>query len=414
MAGQEDTATDLAPVLARTEVISEGKLVPKGSAQLAFVTGGLVTASLVDEGDEAAAGQVLARLDDDAQRAAIAQAEAAVAVAQAELARVKAGPRPEDVAAAETGVALAEANLSVSRRQVESAKSAITLAEGQIAQAQANLSDLWAGATEPELEIARRKVALARNDLWAAQAVRDGVAGAKDRGQAQDYDVDQAEAAVGSAYEAWEIAQQDLARIEAGARPGALAAARAGLEIAEAQKAQAERQLAVAEEQVGVAQASVAQAEAQVTLAQASARQQDVERAEAAVAQAEAALQAARVPLTQTELIAPFAGTVASLDAEVGEQVGPGQTVVQLADFTPWYVETDDLTEIEVVRVQVGQAVTLVPDALPDLELQGVVESIRQISEIKRGDTTYTVRIRVEGEADPRLRWGMTILATFE
>jgi HlyD family secretion protein len=388
--------------------------VPSRSVQLAFVTGGLVGALPVEEGAFVTAGQVLARLEDATQRAAIAQAEAAVAVAKAELARVMAGPRPEDVAAAETGVTLAEANLAVARRQVESAQSAITLAEGQIAQAQANLSDLRAGAAEPELEIARRKVALARNDLWSAQAVRDGVAGAKDRGQAQDYDLDRAEAAVGSAYEAWEIAQQDLARIEAGARLGALAAARAGVGIAEAQKAQAERQLAVVEEQIGVAEASVAQAQGQVAVARAPARPQDVTRAEAAVAQTEAALQAAQVPLTQTELTAPFTGTVASLDVEVGEQVGPGLPVVQLADFSQWYVETDDLTEIEVVRVRVGQTVSLVPDALPDLEMKGVVESIGQISEIKRGDTTYTVRIRVEGEADPRLRWGMTILATFE
>jgi hypothetical protein len=86
---------------------------------------------------------------------------------------------------------------------------------------------------------------------------------------------------------------------------------------------------------------------------------------------------------------------------------------VQLADFTQWYAETDNLTEIDVVNVSVGQGATVVPDALPDLELTGTVESIDDFFEEKRGDVTYTARILLN-ESDPRLRWGMTVVVTFE
>ena len=92
--------------------------------------------------------------------------------------------------------------------------------------------------------------------------------------------------------------------------------------------------------------------------------------------------------------------------------MSPGYPVLQVADFSRWEVETDDLTEIEVVNLSVGQKVTLVADSLPKVTMMGSVESIGLVSEVKRGDTTYTVRIVVD-EADPRLRWGMTVVVTF-
>jgi hypothetical protein len=83
-----------------------------------------------------------------------------------------------------------------------------------------------------------------------------------------------------------------------------------------------------------------------------------------------------------------------------------------IADFSELYAETDDLTEIEVVDVSLGQQVTVVPDALPDLELNGEVTKISKISEEKRGDITYTVRVKL-ADIDPKLRWGMTVVITF-
>jgi len=76
-------------------------------------------------------------------------------------------------------------------------------------------------------------------------------------------------------------------------------------------------------------------------------------------------------------------------------------------------IETDNLTEIEVVDVAVGQVVSIVPDALPGVTHSGTVETIDDFFVEKRGDVTYTARIRLE-EIDPRLRWGMTVVVTFE
>ena len=155
----------------------------------------------------------------------------------------------------------------------------------------------------------------------------------------------------------------------------------------------------------------IQQAQAQLDLLMAGARDEELAAALAAVDQAQAGLQQAQASLIDTELPAPFSGTVAVMHVKEGEQVGGGMPVVQLADLTTWQVETDDLTELDIVNVQEGDRATLTFDAIEGLELTGVVERIKPLGEEKRGDITYTVIIRPD-EQDPRLRWKMTAVAT--
>jgi HlyD family secretion protein len=98
--------------------------------------------------------------------------------------------------------------------------------------------------------------------------------------------------------------------------------------------------------------------------------------------------------------------------SKVGEMATPGQPAVVLADFSSWIVETDNLTEIELPQIEVGQPVAVSFDALSDVELQGTVTAIRPLFEIRQGDVTYAVKISLD-EDDPRLQWGMTAVVTF-
>ena len=130
------------------------------------------------------------------------------------------------------------------------------------------------------------------------------------------------------------------------------------------------------------------------------------------LALAKANLDAAKDTLSNYVLTAPFDGVVADINVKVGEQAGTETRAVSIADFSGWIVETTDITELEVVKLNVGQNVTLVPDALPDLALTGTITEISQAYTQQGGDILYTVRIAVT-EGDPRLRWGMTVEATF-
>ncbi|HRQ22204.1 MAG TPA: efflux RND transporter periplasmic adaptor subunit, partial [Anaerolineales bacterium] len=130
------------------------------------------------------------------------------------------------------------------------------------------------------------------------------------------------------------------------------------------------------------------------------------------LALAKANLDAAQVAFSAYVITAPFDGIVADVHVRAGEQAGPESRSVSIADFSSWVVETTDVTELEVVQLNVGQTVTIVPDALSELELSGVVTEVGNAFTQSGGDILYTVRIRVN-ETDARLKWGMTVEVIF-
>jgi len=75
----EAESTEIPIVIADTEIISEGRLVPNQYVNLSFKSGGQVVELLVDEGEVVDEGQVMARLGNREQL------EAAVAAVQVEL-----------------------------------------------------------------------------------------------------------------------------------------------------------------------------------------------------------------------------------------------------------------------------------------------------------------------------------------
>ena len=165
------------------------------------------------------------------------------------------------------------------------------------------------------------------------------------------------------------------------------------------------------EHELAEAGAAVRQAQAQLDLVRARVRNEEIVAAAALVAEAEAAVQEARAGLADTELRAPFAGTIADSYVKEGEQVVAGVPVIELADLSVWQIETDDLTELDVVRVQVGDEASVTFDAIEDLELTGKVVGIKSIGREKLGDITYAVTVQLDGQ-DARLRWNMTAVVT--
>lgn len=86
-------AIELAPVdrsPVRETLVVPGLLHPRDTYELGFPLGGVVRAVEVEEGDEVAAGDVLARLDPTTQRAAVTQAREGLARAERDLLRARA------------------------------------------------------------------------------------------------------------------------------------------------------------------------------------------------------------------------------------------------------------------------------------------------------------------------------------
>jgi multidrug resistance efflux pump len=121
----------------------------------------------------------------------------------------------------------------------------------------------------------------------------------------------------------------------------------------------------------------------------------------------------ARAALANAEVRAPFRGVLTNLDLKVGEFASAGTPVVTIADTSRWVVKTTDLTEIDVVNLSEGEAVTITFDALPDEEFKGNVLTIGQNYSENQGDVVYEATILLT-EASPAMRWGMTAEVKFE
>jgi RND family efflux transporter MFP subunit len=172
---------------------------------------------------------------------------------------------------------------------------------------------------------------------------------------------------------------------------------------------------------IEVAQGLVDQATAEVDLARLQVEQLpsdaspgEIESAQANLRVAQAQLELARTRLSeaqtallQTEVRAPFAGTIAEVDVETGEQAIAGQTVVTIGDISGWLIETTDLTELEVVRLAVGDRATVTFDALPDLTIEGTVDRIQVRGASDDGGVVFAVAIRPD-DHHAELRWGMS------
>ncbi len=103
--------------------------------------------------------------------------------------------------------------------------------------------------------------------------------------------------------------------------------------------------------------------------------------ASASVDVAEAGLGIATAALNNTEIRAPFDGTILVVDINIGEETSPEDIAMRIANVSSWEIETDDLDELSVVNLHEGDIVDVKFDALPELDMQGTVESISKFGE---------------------------------
>lgn len=413
-------------------VSAEAFVVPVKEANLAFEVGGRVATVAVEEGDSISAGEVLAELDNAVQqanvdnaRAGLAQAEAAAGIqegalaeSQANLDKVLAGATPEEVAQAEAALASAEASLA--EVVVGPTDEDIAQAEAAVATARARLAQVLAGTRDEDIQAAAARLLQAEAEVREAQADYDAfVYGDPDR-------LGPIGLALEQATNNYEATKAEYNKLVNGATSEEIAVSRAQVneavaalnkvlagatpeQIARAQAEATRSEAALAQLLAGATGEDIAMAEARVQSSEAN-----VASAEAGVAQAGTQVGLAETELSKTQLIAPFDGVVGLKNIQESEIVNGGTSVMSVGDTSRWQVETDDLTEIDVVQVKEGATVQITVDALPDQVYEGTVVRITPQAETKAGDQTYTILIDIiEGDIS-RLRWGMTAFVDIE
>jgi multidrug resistance efflux pump len=382
----------------------------------------LVSAVLVEPGRPVTAGEALVRLDTAQLELELATAREEVAARQAALDQLLAGASRETIERAEREharqVAQAETALQIGRHQlakaeaqdpaseIAAARAAVRQADLQLAQARAQDPAPDVKAAQVHLERARVALEDTRNEYnkaldrpWEDQSIRDGWA--KQLEQAQ-FDYALAEAQLESALNAQRAYQVGLQLMQA------------QLEGAQARLAGAIDAQRAYSETLTILRTEIEGAERQLEALRAwenpyleGPTEEQVAQARARVRQAELNLAQAEEQLADAEMRAPFAGTVSEVHIRAGEYVSPGQPLVDLADLSTLRAETTDLSERDVVQVEVGQGATVFVEALGQ-EVGGEVVAISPEATKVGGDTVYGVTIAL---SDPpvNLRWGMSL-----
>jgi len=341
---------------AATEPTEEGAITATGFIEGREVTvapeiQGLIAELMVVRGDEVEAGDVVVRLDDGTLKRQRAEAEASLSVAQANLDRVQAGARAEEISAARAGLAEAQASLRGAEEAVINARDVISRPlslDAQIAEART------------QMRLAEQNVELREAELEETKIKRGVYVGqGGDVARTWDLNLEGAEAALRKAEAELNGARSYL---------GAL------LDMRESPLSM-EAELHRAEANFEQARARVEEAEATLDELEAGPTEEEVALAEAQVRQAEAGVALIDARLGQLTLRAPMDGIVSTRSAQVGETATAGKPLLTIANL-------DEVTlvlyipETRIGQVQIGQRVEVTVDSFPERTFVGQVDSI--------------------------------------
>ena len=300
-------------------------------------------------------------LELESKRRVIANAEVKLATAIQDLTELMAEPDPLDVEAKRHDIATAETKLAESLDA---------------------LASLTAGPDELLIESKNRAIETAEADLLDAETALSELM------QATEFDI--------------ELADREI-------------------ELAQAKLADAEESLAalfvepdpldVLVKQTAISLAVESLAEAEETLEEYDTVDQlEIELRQTDVVAARATFETAIVDLERATLRAPFAGIVAAVNIEAGQQVNANTQAIEIAD--PSIVEVSgSVDEIDVLFLQVGSQAFVSLEALGTQALQGAVSSIANSGTSQQGIVTYPVTIRVDSSESGPLPEGLSATA---
>jgi len=292
--------------------------------QIGSKVAGRVTQVPVEEGQTVKAGTTLVRFECDELKAQRAQAFASLLQAQADLAKMERGYRPEEIEQAEATANAQQAALERARNGPR---------KQEIDQAKADFDAASADAVNAEIYY-KRMAKLVATDTISRQQYDD----ARSR---RDATAQRAEAA-----------RQQLALLQAGTRP----------------------------EDLHAAEAQYMQAQAAADLARKGFRREDIEAARATAAAAQGRVDELDARLREAELTAPSDAFVEVVSVRPGDLVQPERIVITLLESSQLWVKVY-VPETDLAHVHVGQQATVRVDSYSGRAFDGHVGQISSQAE---------------------------------
>jgi len=387
-----------------------GKIIPEQFASLSVATAGVVESITFGEGDSVDSGALLVQIKGGEQaKAAIAAAEFELTNAQIALNNLYENTDLQGANALKTAEDTEDALEDLLNRELQEALALQALAdiEKLIENTERSYNYAINNADEADIDVQRAQVTLAKDALDKA---------IEDYEPYEDKPEDNLIRAVflqkkAAAQQVYDSAVRRLNALVGTGSEADIAVASADLGTAQAQLSKAQRDWVRVQEgpspgEVALLEVQIKDAYKDYEIFQEGPDPDNLAAAEARIANAEAQLEAAQAALDNLQLTAPFDGVISELNINPNEWVSPGQPIMTFADLGNLRIETTDLSEIDVAKLQVGDKAEVTFDAFPDLVLTGIVTRISPKAAAGSG-VNYTVVIEIADIPDD-LRWGMT------
>ena len=368
-----------------------------------------------------------------AAQQAVSAAESQLQQAQNNLDSLTQGASVADIAAAQAAVASAQAALSAAQNAVTNAQNSVTSAQATLFSAETaycavdssmafcttRAAPISGADRSALLGVTQTPVASGTPTAGSAPSLAASVLTADGGYTTATNALANANGNVTSAQSALASAQAKLAALQAGASSDDVAAAQAAVNAAQAALDSANEKLALltggpTAADLSAAQGAVNSAQAALTAAQAKrddveqgATSDDIDLQETAVQLAQISVDTASNNLKKAQIVAPFDGTVAALNVQVGDMAGASGSTSSAAagaagaagGGAPIVLDTPDvvrldltLGETDVSQVHVGDRGIALFDGLPGVIYPFVVQSIGGTPSVTQGVVTYTAQ----------------------
>ncbi len=370
------------------------------------INGILVKRVLVDKGGKVKRGQTLAELDDRELRAAVSRASAQVKQAEANLVRAR-----TQVLGADRSLVLVNQSLSDStelKNQRDSMATNVKTAKERVVQSREALARTREGAKSQAVRSAAANLRRAESQLRYQTLALNRTESLFRQGAVSQEARDLARTNHEIAFEAVNSAREDMSQL-AEPRTEDVRQAEASLREAEASVKGAEVMLRNAE----LAYRNRTALRLNLTSAQTEreAGKATVLAAEADLLRAKADFEQTQSQLSRTVLFSPVDGVVTERQVEAGETVSPGKVLLSIVEPKNLRIRVD-VDEANLQELRAGLRARVVPDAYPEMKLEGVIDEIVPTANSERGTVELRVKLEtVPPQLLPRLTVSVNIVA---
>ena len=378
------------------KVIVTGKTKPVHSVDLGFQNNGKVAQIYVDVGSRVSVGQVLVSLDKSEMSANLLSA-------QAKLADLKNGTRPEAIAVAETQVANAQTDLTDSQNNLNvKILDSYTKSDDAIHN---SIDGLFSNGktTNPQFNLLINDLQLKNNinqdrfkvetllSTWKSNInnipTTDVFSGTDANLATIKAFIDEVALAVNS-----QTINSNLSQTTIDGYKTSISNARTNIVTAI-------NNMSAAEEKLNSAQSALTLAQKNLDLQKSGNTPESIKAQEAVVMQIQA-------QLANMTLVSPQNGLVTKKDVEVGEIITPGKSVISIISDSNLEVESN-VSEINIGKIKIGNPVDITFDAFPGQTYKGTVTYVEPAETIIDGVVNYKVTIAFS-QTYPEIKSGLT------